>query len=66
MPFHYQEMQAIGQRADPGQQPRPPGGVIQLLLAGPGPGQPDVLGDGGVEQVRILSKRYLQPQEFLL
>src|SRR5579863_266683 len=43
-----------GQRGDPRQQPGAAGGGRQLLVGGLWPGQPQVVADGGGEQVRIL------------
>src|SRR5690349_12387681 len=45
---------AAGKGPDPGQQPGTGRGVLELPVGGAGPGQGQVVADGGVEQVRVL------------
>ena len=47
-------IQAPGKRPDPGQQPGARGGGFQFFVGGAGAGQPQVVAEGGVEQVRVL------------
>ena len=42
---------AAGEGCDPRQQPGASGGGLELLVGGAGPGEPQVVADGGVEQV---------------
>src|SRR5262249_12049421 len=45
---------ALGEGLDPGQQPGAGRGGLKLLVAGAGAGQPQVVADGRIEQVRVL------------
>src|SRR5215470_5876215 len=45
---------AFGQRCDPGQQPGARGGGLKFFVGGIGAGQPQVVADGGIEQVGVL------------
>ena len=45
---------ALGEGLDPGQQPGAGRGRLELVVGGAGAGQPQVVADGGIEQVRVL------------